>query len=95
MFTVIIQSQCGSKKSIREWPTVDIFQLGSSDFDDLMRDERERLSTMFSESGDVDHLISCYKAVLRSVCGDHTYYLASEDSVFVTNSSGKTVAAVK
>ena len=95
MFSVIIQSQDGAKKSIREWPTVDIFYLGSDHFDSLMSDERERLSTMFDDQGDVDHLISCYKAVMRSVCGEYNYYVASEELVFVTNSHGKTVASVK
>ena len=95
MFSVIIQSQEGSKKSIREWPTVDIFQIGSDEFDDLIDQERVRLGGMFSDLGDVGHLVSTFKAVLRSVCGEHNYYVLSDESVFVTNSHGKTVASVK
>lgn len=97
MFTLTIESQNGLEKSIREWPTCDIFSLGSAQFDEFMKSELERLKTMFpsEEDEDAKDLVQRYKAVLRSVCGEYDYYLTHDQTAYVTNSNGKTVAVVK
>lgn len=97
MFTVTIESQDGLQQSIREWPTCDIFKLGSAQFDEFMKTEHERLKTMFPSENDEDakDLVNQYKAVLRSVCGEYDYYLTHNQAAYVTNSNGKTIAAVK
>lgn len=97
MFTLTIESQDGLEKSIREWPTCDIFAFGSAQFDEFMKSELERLKTMFRSPKDPDpmELVQQYKAVLRSVCGEYDYYLTHDQAAYVTNSNGKTVAVVK
>lgn len=94
MFSVIIQSEGGLKKSIREWPTVDVFEVGSEVFKDLMKGELERLKSMLPPAVAED-LSQRYKAVLKSVCGQYDYYLTHEEQAFITNSSGKTIATVR
>lgn len=96
MFTVTIETQDGLQQSIREWPTCDIFRLGNENFNAIMADELDRLKSMFAEDeGDAQFLVNQYKAVLRSVCGEFTYYLTLNENAYVSNSHGKTIAAVK
>lgn len=103
MFTVSIESEGGLQKSIREWPTVDIFHIGSEQFNQFAVLEGERIESMFLNAdeqpenikGEVDYLVGQYKAVMRSVCGDHIYFVTDNEQVYISNQSGKTVAVVK
>lgn len=95
MFTVTIESQDGLEQSIREWPSCDIFRIGSPQFSEFMNQEIERLKDVFPTEGDAQDLVQQYKAVLRSVCGECDYYLTHDQAAYVTNSNGKTVAVVK
>ncbi len=103
MFTVSIESEGGLQKSIREWPTVDIFHIGSEQFNQFAALESERIESMFLNAdeqpenikGEVDYLVGQYKAVMRSVCGEHIYFVTDNEQVYVSNQSGKTVAVVK
>lgn len=94
MFTVTIESQNGSEKSIREWPTCDIFRFGSDQFQSLVKADFERMRAEMPEDEAME-LADQYMAVLRSVCGEYEYYLKRDQIAYVTNSNGKTVAVVK
>jgi len=103
MFTLTIKSNCDEFASIREWPTVDVIRSGSHQFKDIMKSEKSRIASMFencenppdSPENEAEFLVNQYKAVLRSVCGEFVYLLSLNESAFVMNASGKTVATVK
>ena len=103
MFTVSIESEGGLQKSIREWPTVDIFYLGSEQFKQFAEQEKERIESMFSEQEnppesprkEADFLARLYKAVMRSVCGEYIYFVVNDQQVYISNQSGKTVAVIR
>lgn len=94
MFTVTIESQDGLEKSIREWPTCDIFKRGCAQFQHSVKEDLERMRAEMSNDEAVE-LADQYVAVLRSVCGEYDYYLKQDQTAYVTNSNGKTVAVVK
>lgn len=103
MFTVTIESEGGAVKSIREWPTVTIFNCDSSQFADIMKQELARLTSMFenceeppeSPKAEAEFLTKQYKAVIQSNCGEFQYFAAMDDAIYISNSSGKTVAVIK
>ena len=98
MFTVKIVNDNDGSSSLRSWDSVDIFKKGTEVFDDLIKVERAKWSTENLSQDAYDAMmeaIDSHSVILRSLCGELSYYLCDHQFAYIMDSSGNTVEIVR
>lgn len=95
MFTVIINSPCELHTAVMDWPSINIFRRGHSQFDHMIGEDVNRMIEDGLSAKEAKELSKQYSAILRSNDGELCYFLHEGCKAYVSNQHGKTIAAVK